>query len=94
MPERAHLKIGDRIRLLRVPEGDLQQRERELREVAEDAGSTADAIERIIDLDPVVTIDEIDEFGTPWFHRDLVARDGSVEYHSLAIIENESWCMA
>ena len=45
MPDRARLKIGDRVRLLRVPQGDLDQRERELRDGAEGAGWTADTIE-------------------------------------------------
>jgi hypothetical protein len=48
MPDRTQLKIGDRIRLLRIPQGDLEHRERELRAGAEDAGWTADTIERII----------------------------------------------
>jgi hypothetical protein len=38
MPDRTKLKIGDRIRLLRVPQCDLKQRERELREGRKDAG--------------------------------------------------------
>ena len=63
MPDRTRLKIGDRIRLLRVPQGDLDQRERELRNGAEGAGWTADTIERIIAHDPVVTISSIDEHG-------------------------------
>jgi hypothetical protein len=48
MPDHTALKVGDRIRLVTVPEADLQQRERELREGAQDAGWTADTIERII----------------------------------------------
>ena len=56
MPDRTALKVGDRIRLLRVPQVDLDQREWELRDGAEDAGITADTIERIIRTNPVVTI--------------------------------------
>jgi hypothetical protein len=89
-----NLRIGDRIRLLRVPESDLRQRERELRDGAEMAGWTADTLERIIAIDPVVTIDEVDEYGAPWFHYELVALDGSAEYHALAITEDESWELA
>jgi hypothetical protein len=44
MPDRTQVKIGDRIRLLRIPQGDLEQRECELRAGAEDAGWTADTI--------------------------------------------------
>lgn len=94
MPDRTRLKIGDRIRLLRVPQGDLDQRERELRDGAEGAGWTADTIERIIAQDPVVTISWIDEHGYPWFDYELKSAGGEVEYHSLAIMEDESWCMA
>lgn len=74
-----------------MPTGDLQQRERELREAREDAGYTADTIERIIAQDAVVTIVEIDEYGYPWFRYDLRREDGTVEEHSLAIMEDESW---
>jgi hypothetical protein len=48
VPDRTQLKTGDRIRLLRIPQGHVEQRERELRAAAEDAGRTADTIERII----------------------------------------------
>lgn len=94
MPDRTKLKIGDRFRLLRVPQGDAEQRERELRESAQDAGWTADTIERIIAQDPVVTISSIDEYGLPWFDYELKSPSGAVEHHSLAIMEDESWCMA
>ena len=94
MPDRTKLKIGDRIRLLRVPAGDLEQRERELREGVGDAGWTADTIERILAQDPVVSISSIDEYGLPWFEYELKGVDGKIEYHSLAIMEDESWCIA
>ena len=94
MPDRTQLKIGDRIRLLRVPQGDLEQRERELRNGAQDAGYTADTIERIIAQDPVVTISSIDEYGLPWFQYDLKSATGDIEHHSLAIMDDDSWCMA
>lgn len=54
------------------------------------AGSTAEAIEQIMAIDPVVTIDRIDESGTPWFDFEL-RTGGSVEYHSMTVIEDESW---
>lgn len=85
------LKPGDRIRLVCVPESDLQQRKRELRDGAEMAGWTADTLERILNLDPVVTIDRVDEYGMPWFEYELVGDDGRTEYHSLGITEDESW---
>lgn len=94
MPDRTKLKIGDRIRLLRVPQLDLEERERELRDKVEHAGWTANTIERIIAQDPVVTISWIDEFGSPWFEYALKNDDGGIEHHSLAMMEDESWCMA
>ena len=94
MPDRTRLKIGDRVRLLRVPQGDLDQRERELRDGEEGAGWTADTIERIIAQGPVVTISWIDEHGYPWFEYKLKSAGGRIEHHSLAIMDDESWCMA
>jgi hypothetical protein len=91
MPDHKILKPGDRIRLLRVPAPDLEQREREIREGLEDAGWTADTIERILIQGPLVTIDRIDEYGYPWFDYELKRDDGTVEYHSLAIYDDESW---
>lgn len=94
MPDRTKLKIGDRIRLLCVPAGDLEQRVRELRDGTEDAGYTADTIERIIAQDPVVTISSIDEYGYRWFEYELKSVSGGLEYHSLAIMDDDSWCPA
>ena len=94
MPDHTTLKIGDRIRLLRVPVDDLKQREQQLRDGVEDAGFTADTIERIILQDPVVSISSIDEFGHPWFDYELKSPSGGIEYHSLFIVDDESWCHA
>ncbi|MBU0618244.1 MAG: hypothetical protein KKI02_11040 [Planctomycetes bacterium] len=91
MPDPTTLKVGDRIRILAVPEGDLRQHERGIREGAEDAGCTADTIERIIRQDPIVTISRIDEYGSPWFYYELRCEDGTVEQHTLAIVDEKSW---
>lgn len=91
MPDRTTLKIGDKIRLLRVPQSDLAQRERELRDGQEGAGLTADTLEHIIRTNPVVTIDDVDEYGYPWFTRRLKNADGRFELHTLAIMDDESW---
>jgi hypothetical protein len=91
MPSRASLTVGDVIRLLHVPEFDLRQRERELSEGTEMAGWTADTLERIISQNPLVVIDRIDEDGMPWFNYELRRPDGSVEEHTLAIMDDESW---
>lgn len=97
MPDRTTLRIGDRIRLLRVPQGDVEQRVREIARGCEDAGWTADTIERITRImaqDPVVTISSIDEHGLRWFEVELISAGGRVEHHALAIVDDESWCMA
>jgi hypothetical protein len=93
MPDRNVLKIGDRITLLRVPAGDLEQREREVRAGAKLARWTADTIEGILARDPVVTISVVDEYG-PWFEYDLPDFDGHLEHHSIMIMEDDSWSIA
>ncbi len=90
MPDRTKLKVGDEIILNAVPAADLMQREHEMADRTEDAGWTADTIERILAQDPVVTIDRIDEFGIPWFDYVLTDKDDPEE-HSLAIMDDESW---
>lgn len=93
MPNRALLKIGDKIRLLCVPEGDLAQRKREIANQQEEAGWTANILELIIAQHPVVEIDMIDEYGWPWFSCDVMV-NGNEEHHALAITEDESWELA
>jgi hypothetical protein len=85
------LQVGDRVRLLRVPEADLRQRVQDLRDGAGMAGWTAETLERIMALDPVVTIDEVDEYGVPWFHCELTDENGAIEHHGLTITEDDSW---
>lgn len=91
MPNHRELKPGDRIRLLSVPSGDLAQRERETQQGLEDAGWTADTIERILARDPIVTIDRVDEDGLPWFDYTFPSSTGDPEFHSIAILEDRSW---
>ena len=91
MPDRTKLRIGDEIRLQNVPQADLDQRAREIHEGLADAGWTADAIERILSACPIVIIDRIDEYGTPWFDVELIGNDGETEYHSLAVMDDDSW---
>ena len=89
--DRRKLRVGDRVRLLRVPEADLRQRDDEVCRGAETASWTADTLERILALDPFVMLDHVDEYGAPWFEYTLVGADGQPEHHSLNIPENESW---
>jgi hypothetical protein len=91
MPDPTKLKIGDRIRILRVPENDLQQRERELAANTEMAGWTADSIERIIEQTPVVRISRIDEYGCVWYDASIVGLDGRQEEHSLIVYDDNTW---
>lgn len=85
------LEPGDRIRLLRVPQADLDQREREIREGCEEAGCTADTIEMVLKQDPIVTITHVEEGGFPWFEYVLETESDGPEEHSIAIMESESW---
>lgn len=91
MPDPTTLKIGDRIRILRVPSGDQQQREREIAENAEIAGWTADSIERIIEQTPIVQIDRIDEFGCVWYRATIRGPDENKEEHSLIVYDDDTW---
>ena len=91
MPDRHTLRIGEKIRLLRVPAHDVLARERELRDNVDSPGWTADTIERILAQDPVVTIARIDEYGQPWFDYVLRRPDGTHEEHTHAIMDDGSW---
>lgn len=91
MPAPKTLRIGDRIRILRVPPNDLQQREREIAEKTEMAGWTADSIERIIAQTPVVSISRIDEYGCAWYEASIIGPDGRKEKHSLIVYDDDTW---
>jgi len=90
MPDRTKLKIGDRIRLLCVPNLDLEQRERELRAGMADAGWTANTIEQILACDPVVTISSLED-DMPWFEYELPADPGEIAHHFIAVMDDDSW---
>lgn len=90
MPDRNNLKIGDSLRLLRVPDADLAQRA--------DAGPcapgellpTATVLEYIIAQNPIVIIDQIDDYHQAWFSA-WVRTEADMEYHSLAVMEDDCW---
>ncbi|MCB0707377.1 MAG: hypothetical protein KDC34_18800 [Saprospiraceae bacterium] len=90
MPDRTKLKTGDKIRLLRVPDGDIAQREREIAQGITNPGWTANTIELIISQNPIVEIYDIDEFGQPWFTAEILV-DGEAENHSMSLVDDESW---
>jgi hypothetical protein len=91
VPDPKTLKPGDRIRILRVPESDLRQREREIASNAEMAGWTADTVERIIDQTPIVQIARVDDDGCVWYETQLMDPDGYTEYHTLILYEDDTW---
>lgn len=91
MPNPKTLQIGDRIRILRVPENDLDQRANEIASDTEMAGWTADSIERIIAQTPVVQISRIDEYGCVWYETTIIGPDGTAEHHSLIVYDDDTW---
>jgi hypothetical protein len=91
VPDPKTLKLGDQIRILRVPDADLRQREHEIATNAEMAGWTANAIERIIDQSPIVRIARIDDDGCVWYDAEVVGPNGDTEYHSLIIYDDDTW---
>jgi hypothetical protein len=93
MKDFRNLKVGDRIRIQRVAEGDLAQAKAERTQRIEDAGITANTLEKVIKQCPVQTIAWIDEYGYPWFECTITNRQGEREEHCFAIMENESWEM-
>ena len=91
MPDPKTLKNGNRIRILRVPDCDLRQREEEIATGAEMAGLTADSIERIIAQTPVVTISRVDADGCVWYEATILGPNGTEEYHSLIVYHDDTW---
>ncbi len=87
------LKEGDRILLLRVPQGDLDQRDREMQcpplldeETGYDyRGHTARTIEKIIAKNPIVKIHEIDDNGV-WYRAKVEG-----EFHYLTVYDDHTW---
>ncbi len=90
-PPPNNLQVGDRIRIIRVPESDLRQRDDEIARSVEMAGHTADTIERVIATNPIVKIWQIDEFGYPWYEVTLVGDNGESEEHILMVYDDGSW---
>ena len=91
LPDPKMLTIGDRIRILRVPDWDLQQREVEVATGVESPGWTADSIERIIAQTPVVRVSRVDEYGSVWYEAKIIGPDGTEEYHELNIYSDDTW---
>lgn len=94
LPDPKVLRVGDRIRILRVPDRDLRQRQEEIAANVEMPGWTADSIERIITQTPIVRISRIDESGCVWYESTIVGPDGTEESHSLIIYDDDTWELA
>jgi hypothetical protein len=91
LPDPKTLRVGDRIRILRVPDNDLRQREHEIATNAEMAGWTADTIERIISQTPIVRIHRIDDDGCVWYETSIIGSGGVEEDHELMIYDDDTW---
>ena len=87
MPDRNALAVGDSIRILSVPAFDFEPREKTDQK---DRLLTATVLEGLIKNSPMVVIDQIDEYGNPWFTVRL-GEAGDFEQHSLALMEDHSW---
>jgi len=87
MQQSDEFKVGGRIRIVGVPQGDLW---------AYESGSDylADTL-RVLRwmVGRVFVIAEIDEFGKPWLEVRIPTDDGRVEEHYVAIMQGdvESW---
>lgn len=85
------LKIWDSIKILSIPSFDLEKRIiKEELDNENDMLLTANVIEKIIDQRPVVIIDEIDEYGQPWFWVRIKTEYWN-QSHSLALMDNDWW---
>lgn len=91
MPDPKLLTVGDRIRILRVPEGDLRQRVQDSETGSALPGITADRIERIIHQTPVVPICRVDEDGYVWYVTTITGADGIEELHALIVYNDDTW---
>ena len=91
MPNPKKLAVGDSIRILSVPKADILKREAEKRpEKVGDLLPTATVLEKIIEICPVVIIDHIDEYETPWFSVRLHIKK-ELQHHTIAVMDDTSW---
>jgi hypothetical protein len=77
------LRIGDRIRIVRLPT-EWGQRGYHVPK------STCTLYRRLIQRGRAVRVFKIDEFGIPWIACRFRRKDGSWEYHYLAV-NDDSW---
>ena len=89
MPDRTKLKIGDKIKITGIPEEDLKAHANDTT-AGNGMLSTAAVLEKIMTQYTSVTIDQIDEYGKPWFSVDIKVK-GQTEHHTIAIMDDDSW---
>ncbi|MEM6380307.1 MAG: hypothetical protein AAF705_19110 [Bacteroidota bacterium] len=90
MPKPNQLETGYKVHLLKVPAADIKQLQWEIENKIENPGWTANTIEIIITQNPIVEIDSIDEYGTPWYSSEIMV-NGKKELHTIAILDEASW---
>lgn len=88
--KREELKIGDRVILTKIPKSDLDEREKQKQSWQEDVFCMANVLEHIIEQYPIVTIEDIDEYGNPWFSSEIQV-NGEIQNHTLALMDDVSW---
>lgn len=91
MPDRGSLRVGDRIRILRVPAQDLAAMANAMRQGRRDPQWTVRVLQRLADRRHLVRIDDIDEYHTPWFSYSFKNKANTWEHHRVAVMENDSW---
>jgi len=93
VPDPRTLHVGDRIRIVACPKADVAQMAVAMRRGNPDAQFTVRILQRLADRRQVVCIDQIDEYGKPWFSYRFRNKRGRQEEHSLAVMDEASWEM-
>ena len=91
MPNPSTLKPGDRIRILAIPAADSAQAAAAMRRGDPLAQWTMRILQHLADRRDIVRIDEIDEYGAPWFSYQFRNKRGAWEYHTVAVMDSDSW---
>lgn len=91
MADPCTLKLGDRIRILAVPAADAAQAAAAMRRGDPLAQWTMRILQRLADRKDIVRIDEIDEYGKPWFRYQFRNKRGTWEHHTVAVMDSASW---
>ena len=93
MPDRKSLQLGNRIRIIAVPTLDMTAMAEAMRRGDPLAQWTTRILQRLADRHHIVRIDEIDEYGTPWFPYSFKNKSNTWERHHFAVMEDDSWTL-